>query len=50
MKEVCEALDSAFSLFPDVVDKVNTVSAFDPIRDDPVFRQWLQKHQKDSAT
>jgi tetratricopeptide (TPR) repeat protein len=50
VKEVCEALDSAFSLFPDVVDKVNTVSAFDPIRDDPIFCQWAQKHQKDSAT
>jgi len=45
VKEACEALDSAFSLFPDVVDKVRTVLAFDPIRDDPMFRQWLREHE-----
>lgn len=50
VKEACEALDSAFSLFPDVVDDVRTDSDFHPIRDDPMFRQWLERHQKGSVT
>jgi hypothetical protein len=46
VKEACEALDSAYSFFPSVVDDVRTDSDFDPIRDDPVFRQWLREHER----
>jgi len=40
-REACQALDKAFSINPEVVNKVNTDSDFDPIRDDPIFQQWL---------
>ena len=46
VREALEALDSAFSLFPDVVDNVRTDSDFDQVRDDPVFRQWLREHER----
>jgi tetratricopeptide (TPR) repeat protein len=39
--EACQALDKAFSINPEIVNKVNTSHAFDPIRDDPIFQQWL---------
>ena len=45
-REACQALDKAFSINPEVVNKVNTDSDFDPIRDDPIFQQWLKDHNK----
>jgi tetratricopeptide (TPR) repeat protein len=39
--EACQALDKAFSINPKTVIMVNTDSDFDPIRDDPIFQQWL---------
>jgi len=46
VKEACDSLDRAISISQEVFNKVQTDSDFDPIRDDPIFQQWLQQHSK----
>jgi hypothetical protein len=48
--EACESLERVFSYFPGVADQARTGSDFDPIRDDPMFQKWLEKHEQTSNT
>lgn len=48
--EACDSLEKAFSLYPGVIDDISTDSDFDPIRDDPVFQQWLREHSRSNAS